>query len=63
MKGLFSGVVKQLNPALGGKHFREVFGSCFPEFGNQVGAFRELGAATVVTARAATIADPCAMSS
>jgi len=49
VKGLFSGVVKQLNPALGGKHFREVFGSCFPEFDNQVGAFRELGAARVIT--------------
>src|ERR1700745_742798 len=52
VKGTFSGFVKQLNPALGGEHFRKVFGECFPEFENQVGAFGKLDVSTVITSRA-----------
>jgi hypothetical protein len=49
VKDVFSGFVKQLNPARGGRHFREVFGKCFPEFEYQVGAYGELGVKTVFT--------------
>jgi hypothetical protein len=43
MKGVFSGLVKQLDPASGSSHFRKVFQRCFPEFEKQAGAFRQLG--------------------
>lgn len=49
MRGVFAGHVKQLNPALGDAHFREVFAKCFPEFENQVGAHKQLGVDRVIT--------------
>ncbi len=49
VKGVFSGFVKQLNPALGGAYFREVFGRCFPEFERQIGVFSQLGVTNVFT--------------
>lgn len=49
MRGVFTGHVKQLNPALGDEHFRTVFAQCFPEFENQVDVHRNLGAGTVIT--------------
>ncbi len=49
MRGVFTGHVKQLNPALGDEHFREVFARCFPEFENQVDAHRALGVGRVIT--------------
>jgi len=34
---------------MGDQHFRKIFGKCFPEFENQVDAFRQLEVKTVVT--------------
>lgn len=49
MRGVFTGYVKQLNPALGDSHFREVFAKCFSEFEHQIGAHRQLGVERVIT--------------
>ena len=56
MRGVFAGHVKQLNPALGDAHFREVFAKCFPEFENQVGAHKQLGVDRVITSTGLSVA-------
>lgn len=49
MRGVFTGYVKQLNPALGDEHFHRVFTQCFPEFENQIGVHSNLGVDNVIT--------------
>lgn len=49
MRGVFTGYVKQLNPALGDEHFHSVFAQCFPEFEAQVGVHNALGVDRVIT--------------